>query len=275
MRSTPSGPAWSGFSPKRQERAPSRLGWGSFCPSKWMFAWFPGSRFGLWGAAARRAVHCARPWGRRPGAPCTVPVRGCGGPARHPPLCRGGQWPPGAGKVPPCGGRSPSGGCLPGRGKVHFFFCGKRNGPSLLVGAKSAPLRFRLTAKTPFRFLAPPLPTKAALLWGPRARSSVSSGWNTAACVFTHCLGTTPGRYGHHAQEQRQPVVLSWGRLLVPLSGQSAAVPCVGRGALLCGARRLGAPSPCVGAASGRPPPAGAALVTGVQLLIVQVWMIL
>ena len=46
-----------------------------------------------------------------------------------PPLCRGGQWPPGAGKVPPCGGRSPSGGCLPGRGKVHFFFCGKRNGP--------------------------------------------------------------------------------------------------------------------------------------------------
>ncbi len=176
---------------------------------------------------------------------------GCGGPARLvlcpsvgaaarcaiPPLCRGGQWPPGAGKVPPCGGRSPSGGCLPGRGKVHFFFCGKRNGPSLLVGAKSAPLRFRLTAKTPFRFLAPPLPTKAALLWGPRARSSVSSGWNTAACVFTHCLGTPPGRYGHHWEEQGQAVVLSAHRLLVPLSGQSAAVPCVGRGALVCGAR--------------------------------------
>ena len=32
-----------------------------------------------------------------------------------------------------------------------------------------------------------------------------------------------------------------------------ALYPSVGRGALLCGARRLGAPSPCVGAASGRP----------------------
>ena len=27
------------------------------------------------------------------------------------------------------GGGSPPRGCLPGRGKVHFFFCGKRNGP--------------------------------------------------------------------------------------------------------------------------------------------------
>ena len=49
-------------------------------------------------------------------------------------------------------------------------------------------------------------------------------GWKTAACVFTHCLGTSPGRYGHAIEEQGQAVVLSWGRLDVPLSRQSAAV---------------------------------------------------
>ena len=26
--------------------------------------------------------------------------------------------------------------------------------------------------------------------------------WNTAAFVFTHCLGTSPGRYGHAMVEQ-------------------------------------------------------------------------
>ena len=26
--------------------------------------------------------------------------------------------------------------------------------------------------------------------------------WNTAAFVFTHCLGTSPGRYGHALVEQ-------------------------------------------------------------------------
>ena len=60
-----------------------------------------------------------------PDAPCTASVRGARRPGAPSPLCRGGQWPPGAGKVPPCRGRSPSG------GKDHFFFCGKRNGPSL------------------------------------------------------------------------------------------------------------------------------------------------
>ena len=80
------------------------------------------------------------------------------------PLCRGGQWPPGAGKVPPCRGRSPSG------GKDHFFFCGKRNGPS--------PQRKR------------------------GGRSTVGLGLTTAAFVFTHCLGTSPGRYGHPMVEQ-------------------------------------------------------------------------
>ena len=41
--------------------------------------------------------------------------------------------------------------------------------------------------------------------------------WNTAAFVFTHCLGTSPGRYGHHTQEQGQALVLSARRLRVPL----------------------------------------------------------
>ena len=64
----------------------------------------------------------------------------------------------------PPGGRSPSG------GKDHFFFCGKRNGPSPKekVGARSTG-RFRV---------------------------------KTAACVFTPCLGTSPGRYGHAIGEQ-------------------------------------------------------------------------
>ena len=48
--------------------------------------------------------------------------------------------------------------------------------------------------------------------------------WNTAAFVFTHCLGTSPGRYGHAMVEQGQTVVLSGRRLDVPLSRQSAAV---------------------------------------------------
>ena len=48
--------------------------------------------------------------------------------------------------------------------------------------------------------------------------------WNTAAFVFTHCLGTSPGRYGRPIAEQRKAVVLSVGRLVVPLSRQSAAV---------------------------------------------------
>ena len=43
--------------------------------------------------------------------------------------------------------------------------------------------------------------------------------WNTAAFVFTHCLGTSPGRYGHAMVEQGQTVVLSGRRLAVPLSG--------------------------------------------------------
>ena len=47
--------------------------------------------------------------------------------------------------------------------------------------------------------------------------------WNTAAFVFTHCLGTSPGRYGHAMVEQGQTVVLSGRRLAVPLSRQSAA----------------------------------------------------
>ena len=33
--------------------------------------------------------------------------------------------------------------------------------------------------------------------------------WNTAAFVFTHCLGTSPGRYGRPMVEQGQTVVLS------------------------------------------------------------------
>ena len=53
--------------------------------------------------------------------------------------------------------------------------------------------------------------------------------WNTAAFVFTHCLGTSPGRYGHAIGEQGEAVVLSCGRLDVPLSRQSAAVAYRGR----------------------------------------------
>ena len=74
------------------------------------------------------------------------------------PLCRGGQWPPGADKVSPCGGRSPSG------GKDHFFFCGKRNGPS--------PQRKR------------------------GGRSTVGLGLTTAACGFRITWRTPSGRYG-------------------------------------------------------------------------------
>ena len=93
----------------------------------------------------------------------------------------GGQWPPGADKVPPCRGRIPSG------GKDHFFFCGKRNGPS--------PQRKR------------------------GARSTVGLGWKTVASGFRMTAGTPSGRYGLPLGNREKAAVLTTRRLRVPLSG--------------------------------------------------------
>ena len=93
----------------------------------------------------------------------------------------------------PARGRSPSGGCgSPPQGQGPFLF-----------------LRKKKRALTPKK-------NEAGL-------RGVGTG-KTAACVFTHCLGTSPGRYGHAIGEQGQTVVLSCGRLDVPLSRQSAVV---------------------------------------------------
>ena len=56
--------------------------------------------------------------------------------------------------------------------------------PPYIVGAKSAPLRFRLSAKTPLRFLAPPLPRKAAArpFLGSRGFYSQSPLCSASAC---------------------------------------------------------------------------------------------
>ena len=110
-----------------------------------------------------------------------------------------------SGRAPPCGGRSPSGGVPIRQGQGPFLF-----------------LRKKKRALTPKK-------NEAGL-------RGVDTG-KTAACVFTHCLGTPPGRYGHHTQEQRPVFVLSICRLLLPLSGPvwwgaSLALkrePCTGR----------------------------------------------
>ena len=83
-------------------------------------------------------------------------------------------------------GRNPSG------GKDHFFFCGKRNGPS--------PQRKR------------------------GGRSTVGLGLTTAAFVFTHCLGTSPGRYGHPMVEQGKAGSSIFG----PSGGATLAAECGG-----------------------------------------------
>ena len=58
--------------------------------------------------------------------------------------------------------------CTACRGKDRFFFCGKRNGPSLLVRINSIPLRPPAGDIRSTSFILP-LPTKAPLLRGPLA----------------------------------------------------------------------------------------------------------
>ena len=48
--------------------------------------------------------------------------------------------------------------------------------------------------------------------------------WNTAAFVFTHCLGTSPGRYGHAIGEQGR----GCGSILRPPGGATLAAECGG-----------------------------------------------
>ena len=45
---------------------------------------------------------------------------------------------------------------------------------------------------------------------------------STAAFVFTHCLGTSPGRYGHAVVEQRWAL----GTILRPPGGATLAAEC-------------------------------------------------
>ena len=49
--------------------------------------------------------------------------------------------------------------------------------------------------------------------------------WNTAAFVFTHCLGTSPGRYGHAMVEQGR----GCGSIRQPPGCATLAAECGGR----------------------------------------------
>ena len=74
-----------------------------------------------------------------------------------------------------------------------------------------------LRGERPFLFLR-----KKKRSFTPKKKKAGLRGINakkTAACVFTHCLGTSPGRYGHPMVEQGWFLVLSCGRLVLPLSG--------------------------------------------------------
>ena len=167
---------------------------------------------GLWFCGARlprRAMHCTRPWGATT--------------RRAIPLCRGGQWPPGADKAPPCRGRSPSGGERP------FLFLRKKK--------RSFTPRRRKVRTTPF----PPCGENSVPL--PCASSPHKS------CAFVGPPGPVFGEFG----------VEHGGLRLYALFGDQP--------------RPLRPSHSGTGTSFGsiRPPPAGAALVTGVQLLIVQV----
>ena len=48
--------------------------------------------------------------------------------------------------------------------------------------------------------------------------------WNTAAFVFTHCLGTSPGRYGHPIEEQGK----GCGSILRPPGSSTLGAKCGG-----------------------------------------------
>ena len=67
-----------------------------------------------------------------------------------------------------------------------------------------------------------PLPTKAALLRGPLAGLRGIGTGKTAAFGFTHCLGTSPGRYGHPMAEQRK----DGGSILRPPGCATLAAEC-------------------------------------------------
>ena len=92
----------------------------------------------------------------------------------------------------PWEGRQPAGGGVPPGGKDHFFFCGKRNGPS--------PQRKR------------------------GARSMQGLWTKTAASGFSRTLGTTPGRYGHPIEEQGKDC----GSILGPPGDATLAAECGG-----------------------------------------------
>ena len=117
-----------------------------------------------------------------PDALCTVPCVGRDDSARHP-LCRGGLGPPG-GLVAHQGAESL-------RGERPFLF-----------------LRKKKRSFTPKKKLGP------GLRW--------VSGRSRRLTSLRTVVRTSPGRYGHAIVEQGQAVVLSCGRLAVPLSRQSA-----------------------------------------------------
>ena len=128
------------------------------------------------------------------------------------------------GARPPGSGSQPGKDCFAG---PRFALCGARlprralpqGRPGAAGGWKGAALR----GQKPFLFLR-----KKKRFLTPKKKLGRSTGRfrvKTAACVFTHCLGTSPGRYGHAIVEQGR----GCGSIRQPPGCATLAAECGGR----------------------------------------------